>query len=412
MAAADEEGATVSREDLPFLETASPRHQQQQQQQQQQDGQIRSGAHWASSGGRRACIEALLQRLADPDVVLNLAFGQLLAVLICATGIFSKRLAKVGLSAPTTQSLTNYLLLGVVWSTVLRLKQHWPDRRRSSVPRSDADDGGGDAVDREEVDLTARERRRSALDRCLITLADVEANYLAVKAYSLTTFTSVQLLDCASLPAAIAFSALLLGRRYRAQHFGGAALSAMGLVFLVFSDASGTISDAVAPHPVAGDMLCVLAGGLCAPPSLAASPPSAVSCAARSLPLITDPRGVLDWVGVAARRRPAGRRHVTHASDAASNVGAETVLVGGRRGGVRRERLGQAAWLARLGWGGALISFVQILLVERGEVRAPSDPLASHPGHPLLRPERPRGQGSGALLLLLLLLLLRVHRHV
>ena len=74
------------------------------------------------------------------------------------------------------------------------------------------------------------------------------------------------------------------------------------------------------------------------------------------------------------------------------------------RGGVRRERLGQAAWLARLGWGGALISFVQILLVERGEVCAPAPcwPLAL-----AIRCCGPSGREARWLLLLL-----RVHRHV
>ena len=182
------------------------------------------------------------------DGAIHIAFGQLLAVLICATGIFSKKLASAGISIPTTQSFANYLLLGVVWSGVLC----W--QRAASDSDTDNDNtteggGGGDEDKRAGAEgglpLTAQERRWSSLERAVVTLADVEANYIVVHAYSLTTFTSVQLLDCASLPAAMLLSAVCLGRRYSWLHLVGAGTCVAGLGLLVLSDAQ---SEAVRPQ--------------------------------------------------------------------------------------------------------------------------------------------------------------------
>jgi hypothetical protein len=49
----------------------------------------------------------------------------------------------------------------------------------------------------------------------LLALADVEANYIIVLAYQYTSITSVTLLDCATIPFAMAFSHLALGTRYK-----------------------------------------------------------------------------------------------------------------------------------------------------------------------------------------------------
>ena len=47
-----------------------------------------------------------------------IALGQLLSVLVCITGVFSKRLSQAGIVAPTAQSFATYAMLGLFWSAV------------------------------------------------------------------------------------------------------------------------------------------------------------------------------------------------------------------------------------------------------------------------------------------------------
>ena len=217
----------------------------------------------------------------------HLCLGQVLALLVCCTGIFSKRLAEAGVVAPTAQSFTNYLLLAIVWRAVVAVQP--AQSSPQAAPSADAP-------------------RRWRLRTALVVLADVEANYIVVKAYSLTSFTSVQLLDCASLPLAMLLSMRVLGRRYSVAHGVAVAACIGGLALLVVSDAAGAegVPDA-APSPLLGDLLCLASGALYA----------------------------------------------------ASNVGQEAIL---RSGVSSRE------WLARLGCWGALLSALQIALLERSEL--------------------------------------------
>ena len=49
----------------------------------------------------------------------------------------------------------------------------------------------------------------------LVSLVDVEANYLVVKAYQYTSITSVMLLDSFTIPCVMLLSFIFLGSRYR-----------------------------------------------------------------------------------------------------------------------------------------------------------------------------------------------------
>lgn len=116
----------------------------------------------------------------------------------------------------------------------------------------------------------------------LLALADVEANYLVVKAYQFTSIASVMLFDCLTIPFVMVLSRLLLGARvssvgwmlrecfvphapaqYSTQHLGGAGLCVLGVSVLAGSDAAG-ISHTSADYPdaIKGDLLCIL-GAVC-----------------------------------------------------------------------------------------------------------------------------------------------------
>lgn len=51
----------------------------------------------------------------------------------------------------------------------------------------------------------------------LLAIADVEANYLIVKAYQYTTITSVMLFDCLTIPIVMILSYSVLGTKVRAD---------------------------------------------------------------------------------------------------------------------------------------------------------------------------------------------------
>ncbi|KAK3007808.1 hypothetical protein RJ639_015200, partial [Escallonia herrerae] len=157
--------------------------------------------------------------------LVGLVLGQFLSLLITSTGFSSSELARRGINAPTSQSLLNYVLLALVYGSVLiyrkkALKAKW-------------------------------------YYYILLGLVDVEANFLVVKAYQYTSLTSVMLLDCWSIPCVILLTWLFLKTKYRFIKIVGVGICVAGLVMVVFSDvhaadrSSGT-------NPLKGDILVIV----------------------------------------------------------------------------------------------------------------------------------------------------------
>eukprot|EP01137_Pigoraptor_chileana_P024152 Opistho-2@91617 len=179
----------------------------------------------------------LLSRLLriDRKTAIALALGQILSLLITGTGLTSNLLtSRHSVYIPTAQSFLNYALLAAVYGTVLvrrgnlrsLFRAHW-------------------------------------LKYAVLALIDVEANFLVVKAYEYTTFTSVQLLDCFAIPSVVVLSWLVLRVRYRPVHVAGICICLGGLGALVASDVKYNTADGSnsAKNPAVGDVLC-LAGAL------------------------------------------------------------------------------------------------------------------------------------------------------
>ncbi|GLC36406.1 hypothetical protein PLESTB_000765200 [Pleodorina starrii] len=153
--------------------------------------------------------------------------AQVLSLLLCVMGTTSGLLASRGINMPATQSFFNYLLLSITCGAYhlrnrgLRLSNPW---------------------------------------YCYLLLAvmDVEANFLVTKAYQYTSVTSVTLLDCFTIPAVMALSALALRARYLPGHYTGAALCIGGLALLVATDGASATGGS---QPLLGDAL-VLMGSL------------------------------------------------------------------------------------------------------------------------------------------------------
>jgi solute carrier family 35 protein F1/2 len=70
----------------------------------------------------------------------------------------------------------------------------------------------------------------------LLAICDVEGNFCLVKAYEYTSITSVQLLDCFTIPIVMLLSRALMRTKYNAKHLGGAAICLLGLGLLIASD--------------------------------------------------------------------------------------------------------------------------------------------------------------------------------
>lgn len=135
----------------------------------------------------------------------SLLLGQVISVLITATGVLSSLLAEQGIDIPVTQSSMNYFMLSfhLLWA-VARIRQEG-----LAMP---------------------------AWRYALWAVCDVEANFLVVWAYQYTSISSVMLLDCLAIPCAMAFSRLALGARYSWRHVVACLVCVAGLVLTVASD--------------------------------------------------------------------------------------------------------------------------------------------------------------------------------
>ncbi|KAK6019764.1 hypothetical protein OSTOST_14592, partial [Ostertagia ostertagi] len=161
----------------------------------------------------------------------SIALGQVLSLCLCGTGISSQLLSNRGVNAPAAQSFTNYFLLCFVYCTALSCKS--------------GDEG-----------LLGVMRRRG-LQYFVLALIDVEANYMIVYAYQFTNLTSVQLLDCSTIPMVLLLSWLFLSVRYLISHIIGVCICLVGIACLIWADILDGKGSIGGSHRVVGDLLCL-----------------------------------------------------------------------------------------------------------------------------------------------------------
>ncbi|CAN1833439.1 Solute carrier family 35 member F1 [Linum perenne] len=92
----------------------------------------------------------------------------------------------------------------------------------------------------------------------ILGLIDVEANFLVVKAYQYTSLTSVMLLDCWAIPCVMLLTWFFLKTKYRFKKITGVIVCVAGLILIVFSDVHATDRSG-GSKPWLGDVL-VIAG--------------------------------------------------------------------------------------------------------------------------------------------------------
>ncbi|TRY58204.1 hypothetical protein DNTS_017415 [Danionella cerebrum] len=176
------------------------------------------------------CVFVCVRR----ELLLTLALGQVLSLLICGIGLTSKYLADdYHANTPVFQSFLNYILLFLVYTTTLAVRQG-------------------------EENLLAILKRRW-WKYMILGLIDIEANYLVIKAYQYTTLTSVQLLDCFVIPVVLLLSWFFLLVRYKALHYVGVGVCLLGMGCMVGADVLVGRQQGLGDQKLLGDLL-VLAG--------------------------------------------------------------------------------------------------------------------------------------------------------
>uniref|UniRef100_A0A670ICK9 Solute carrier family 35 member F1 n=1 Tax=Podarcis muralis TaxID=64176 RepID=A0A670ICK9_PODMU len=168
------------------------------------------------------------------ELLLSIALGQVLSLLICGISLTSKYLSDdFHANTPVFQSFLNYILLFLVYTTTLAVRQG-------------------------EENLLAILKRRW-WKYMILGIIDIEANYLVVKAYQYTTFTSVQLLDCFVIPVVILLSWFFLLVRYKAVHFIGIVVCILGMGCMAGADVLVGRQQGAGENKLIGDLL-VLGG--------------------------------------------------------------------------------------------------------------------------------------------------------
>ncbi|KAM5325517.1 solute carrier family 35 member F1 isoform 1-T1 [Glossophaga mutica] len=193
-----------------------------------------SGGSGSLSASSRAGVRQRIRKVLNREMLISVALGQVLSLLICGIGLTSKYLSEdFHANTPVFQSFLNYILLFLVYTTTLAVRQG-------------------------EENLLAILRRRW-WKYMILGLIDLEANYLVVKAYQYTTLTSVQLLDCFVIPVVILLSWFFLLIRYKAVHFIGIVVCILGMGCMVGADVLVGRHQGAGENKLVGDLL-VLGG--------------------------------------------------------------------------------------------------------------------------------------------------------
>ncbi|XP_057255709.1 solute carrier family 35 member F2 [Pezoporus wallicus] len=191
----------------------------------------------AAAAPPRRLLALLRDKLCTWYILKTVILGQMLSLFICGTAVTSQYLAEqYQVNTPMFQSFINYSLLLLVYTTMLAFKT------------------GSDSL--------WQILKQRWWKYVVLGLADVEANYMIVKAYQYTTLTSVQLLDCFGIPVLMALSWFILHARYRLIHFLAVAVCLLGVGTMVGADILAGRQDSEGSDVVIGDVLVLLGASL------------------------------------------------------------------------------------------------------------------------------------------------------
>ncbi|XP_048839232.1 solute carrier family 35 member F2-like isoform X2 [Brienomyrus brachyistius] len=166
----------------------------------------------------------------------TLAMGQGLSLLICGTAVTCQYLVEWKVDTPMLQSFLNYALLFLTYTVALAFRK-----------------GDGNIL---------QILRTKWWKYLLVGLSDVQANYAVVKAYQLTTLTSIQLLDCFVIPVLMVLSWMFLRTRYRAIHYVSVVVCLLGVGAMVGADLLAGREQGSTSNILLGDGLVLISATL------------------------------------------------------------------------------------------------------------------------------------------------------
>ncbi|XP_054794915.1 uncharacterized protein LOC129300376 [Prosopis cineraria] len=152
-----------------------------------------------------------------------LSLGQAVSAIMAVMSLTSSLIADLGVNAPLSQSMFNYLALALVYGSILIFR-----RQKTLIPW---------------------------YWYLLLGFVDVQGNYLVNEAYQYSSITSVTLLDCWTILWAMILTWFIIGTRYSIGQYFGAVLCVLGLGLVLLSDAG--IAGGGGTKPILGDVLVI-----------------------------------------------------------------------------------------------------------------------------------------------------------
>jgi solute carrier family 35 protein F1/2 len=165
-----------------------------------------------------------------------LLISQALAVAITGTNTLSSLLAQEGTSIPAFQTLFNYILLSLIYTSYTLYKYGFKGWCK----------------------LVYKDGWRYFI----LAFCDVEGNYFTVLAYRYTTILSAQLINFWAIAVVVAISMIFLKVRYHVAQYAGILICCGGLGLLVASDHISGSNGGQALNAVKGDLFALLGASL------------------------------------------------------------------------------------------------------------------------------------------------------
>jgi solute carrier family 35 protein F1/2 len=174
------------------------------------------------------------------EFYIVLVMGQVLALCITGTNTCSQKLSDAGTSIPAFQTLFNYVLLTLIYTSY--------------------------TIYSYGIKKYAKLMLHDGWKYFILSFLDVEGNYFTVLAYRYTTLLSAQLLNFWSIVCVVLISFLVLKVRYKWTQVAGILICCGGMGVLLASDHISGASGGPVPNELKGDLFA-LAGatfyGLC-----------------------------------------------------------------------------------------------------------------------------------------------------
>ncbi|TQV98065.1 DUF914 domain membrane protein [Cordyceps javanica] len=174
--------------------------------------------------------------ITTPDFWIVVAIGQVLALCITATNTFTTFLANAHTNIPAFQTVFNYILLFLVYTTVFLIRDG---------PR-----------------VWWRALLKDGWRYLIMAFLDVEGNYFTVLAYRYTNILSAQLINFWSIVCVVVISFTLLKVRYKLFQVIGILVCCGGMGILLASDHITNSNGGPAENHLKGDLFALLGATL------------------------------------------------------------------------------------------------------------------------------------------------------